>query len=147
MNTKCPPENLEYSVAVDDTLSVGGPGHGKGTSIFNKEGTSYVTGKMYIVKNGDDCDSSSTTIRYIFGSNSEDECKRFISYFDCKLIRFILLCNISTRANVFTDQYMRFVPDPGAFDHIFTDDELYKKYNLTQDEINIIESVIKERKS
>ena len=28
-----------------------------------------------------------------------------------------------------------------------TYDELYKKYNLTQDEINIIESVIKERKS
>lgn len=40
----------------------------------------------------------------------------------------------------------RFVPDPGKFDHIFTDQELYKKYNLTDDEINIIESVIKERK-
>lgn len=39
-----------------------------------------------------------------------------------------------------------FVPDPGAFDHIFTDEELYKKYNLTDEEINIIESVIKERK-
>lgn len=40
----------------------------------------------------------------------------------------------------------RFVPDPGAFDHIFTDEELYKKYNLTDDEIKLIESVIKERK-
>lgn len=44
------------------------------------------------------------------------------------------------------DEAWRFVPDPGAFDHIFTDDELYKKYNLTQDEIDLIESVIKERK-
>lgn len=40
----------------------------------------------------------------------------------------------------------QFIPDPGEFDHIFTDDELYQRYNLTQDEINIIESIIKERK-
>lgn len=40
----------------------------------------------------------------------------------------------------------RFVPDPGECDHIFTDAELYEKYNLTEEEINIIESVIKERK-
>lgn len=33
-----------------------------------------------------------------------------------------------------------------VFDHIFTDAELYKKYELTDKEINIIESVIKERK-
>jgi len=40
----------------------------------------------------------------------------------------------------------RFVPQPEAFDHMFTDKELYEKYNLTEEEINIIESVIKERK-
>lgn len=67
------------------------------------------------------------------------------SYFKCKLVwwlvvRFFGGSGLSTRS-------FKFVPDPGAFDHIFTDDELYKKYNLTQDEINIIESVIKERKS
>ena len=44
------------------------------------------------------------------------------------------------------DETWRFVPKPEAFDHIFTDQELYKKYNLTDEEINIIESVIKERK-
>ena len=38
------------------------------------------------------------------------------------------------------------VPQPEAFDHIFTDQEIYEKYNLTEKEINIIESVIKERK-
>lgn len=42
--------------------------------------------------------------------------------------------------------WWHFVPDPESFDHIFTDAELYKKYNLTLEEINIIESVIKERK-
>lgn len=32
------------------------------------------------------------------------------------------------------------------FTAIFTDQELYEEYNLTDEEINIIESVIKERK-
>ena len=31
-------------------------------------------------------------------------------------------------------------------ENIFTDQELYEEYNLTDEEINIIESVIKERK-
>ena len=34
----------------------------------------------------------------------------------------------------------------GGNKHIFTDQELYEEYNLTDEEINIIESVIKERK-
>ena len=34
----------------------------------------------------------------------------------------------------------------GGNKHIFTDQELYEEYNLTDDEINIIGSVIKERK-
>lgn len=36
----------------------------------------------------------------------------------------------------------RFVPKQ-KFDHIFTDEELYAKYNLTQEEIDFIESMIK----
>ena len=47
---------------------------------------------------------------------------------------------------VLNKEFWRFVPDPGSFDHIFTDKELYEKYNLTDEEIGIIESVIKERK-
>lgn len=43
------------------------------------------------------------------------------------------------------DTWWRFVPDPVAFDHLFTDEELYKKYNLTPDEIAIIEGTIAER--
>ena len=34
----------------------------------------------------------------------------------------------------------------GGNKHIFTDQELYEEYNLTDEEINIIESVIKGRK-
>lgn len=78
--------------------------------------------------------------------NTENEAKSFISYLNTRLVRFMVLMNAYT-VSVMNDETWRFVPDPGAFDHIFTDEELYKKYNLTQDEINIIESVIKERKS
>lgn len=76
--------------------------------------------------------------------DSEDECKSFISYCNTKLVAFLYY--IGTCGTTLTSEFWRFVPDPVNFDHIFTDDELYKKYNLTQDEIDIIESVIKERK-
>lgn len=35
---------------------------------------------------------------------------------------------------------------PGKFDHIYTDEELYKTWNLPQKYIDVIEAVIKERK-
>lgn len=42
----------------------------------------------------------------------------------------------------------RFVPAPptGKFDHIYTDKELYKDFNLPQKYIDVIEAVVKERK-
>ena len=79
-----------------------------------------------------------------FCSNSIDECKSYVSYIDSKFCKFMMLAG---RVGSMTcNEAKRFVPDPGAFNHIFTDAELYKKYNLTPEEINIIESVIKERK-
>jgi hypothetical protein len=83
--------------------------------------------------------------KLIFSSDSSDECKSYISYMQTKFIRFIAFMLIDGQQPKMNIIYS-FVPDPGAFDHIFTDEELYKKYNLTPEEINIIESVIKERK-
>lgn len=73
-----------------------------------------------------------------------DEAKSFQSYIHSKLCSFLFFLGICDAT--ITSQFFRFIPDPGSFDHIFTDQELYQKYNLTPDEINIIESVIKERK-
>lgn len=75
---------------------------------------------------------------------SKDQCESAVSYYSCKLVWWLVyrFFNVS-KLNTYS---FRFVPDPGAFDHIFTDEELYKKYNLTDDEIKLIESVIKERK-
>ena len=76
--------------------------------------------------------------------DTEAETKSFISYFNTRLIRFLIVCSIV--GTTISTELFRLVPDPGAFDHIFTDAELYQKYDLTPDEIAIIESVIKERK-
>ena len=56
--------------------------------------------------------------------------------------------NISKLGPMLDDNCFRFVPAPpsGKFDHIYTDTELYKAFNLPQKYIEVIESVIKERK-
>jgi hypothetical protein len=76
--------------------------------------------------------------------DTEDECKSFESYMMSRLMSFLFYIGIV--GATMTSEFFRFVPDPVKFDHIFTDKELYDKYGLTQKEINIIESVIKERK-
>ena len=78
-------------------------------------------------------------------SDNIEECRSFESWIQTKFVQFCLFGWISTRT-INSDASFRKVPAPEAFDHIFTDEELYKKYNLTDEEINIIESVIKERK-
>lgn len=75
--------------------------------------------------------------------DTEDECKSFISYTKTKLFTFLF--SVGVCGTTLTKEFFRFIPDPKVFDHIFTDDELYKKYDLTPEEINIIESVIKSR--
>lgn len=76
--------------------------------------------------------------------NTIDEAKSFESYYGTKLVGFLFY--IGACGTTLTGEFYRYIPDPVIFDHIFTDEELYKKYNLTDEEINIIESVIKERK-
>lgn len=87
----------------------------------------------------------SNNFKCYFSSTNENECKSFISYCNTRLIRFMVLIGVCGDS-ITNSETWRFVPAPDAFDHIFTDKELYEKYNLTEEEINIIESVIKERK-
>lgn len=76
-------------------------------------------------------------------AGTKEECDSALSYYNCKLIWW-LVYNFNGKGGLTTKSF-KLVPDPGEFDHIFTDEELYKKYGLTDEEINIIESVIKER--
>ena len=83
--------------------------------------------------------------KFILYRGTKEQCESFKSYVYTKFVRFMVAIGMCA-SSVRNTETWRFVPNPDAFDHIFTDDELYKKYKLTQDEINIIESVIKERK-
>lgn len=108
--------------------------------MFSSDGTILMTTPSYVGKNIDRGDS-----KVMFSSDNIVECESFNSYINTKFVRFMILMRYC-RNTVNNDESWSFVPDPGVFDHIFTDEELYKKYNLTQEEINIIESVIKDRK-
>ena len=73
------------------------------------------------------------------------EAQSMVSYLNTKLIRFLTSMTL-TGTTTQKAEFWRFVPDPNAFDHVFTNEELYKKYNLNNEDISLIESVIKERK-
>lgn len=69
-------------------------------------------------------------------------------YDSLKNIYGFVAINISKLTGILTDDCFRFVPAPPSdkFDHIYTDQELYKAFNLPQKYIDVIEAVIKERK-
>lgn len=71
---------------------------------------------------------------------TEEEASNFERYLKTKFCRFLLRQAISS-LNV-TRECFRFVPHED-FSKPWTDEELYKKYNLTQDEIAFIESMIR----
>lgn len=110
-------------------------------SAFDKDKKVLGMFKISIIKPNQVPKGSFPVLKYF---DTEDECKSFVSYMNTKLVSFLYY--LGCCGTTLTKEFFRFIPDPGAFDHIFTDQELYKKYNLTDEEINIIESVIKERK-
>lgn len=122
----------------------GGGGDWK-TCLFSKDSKTNFLGKCAVTQSLLEEQTFSHNYTVIFSALTFNECENFVSYINTKLIRFLLYCGRCGNS-VTNKETWRFVPDPGPFDHIFTDEELYQKYNLTPDEINIIESVIKERK-
>lgn len=124
----------KYMVSLIDAMNF------PGKRIVNMQGKTLMFPPMHISEmliGNESC---------VFSSDSKSECESFISWVETKLVKFLVLINTIGYHGLFDDLHFKYVPDPGAFDHIFTDAELYKKYGLTPEEINIIESVIKERK-
>ena len=92
-----------------------------------------------------------------FESDKIEECNSFLSWIGTRFTQFFLFINQSKLTGNLTDDCFRFVPAPtvlneqgnripGKFDHIYTDQELYKTFNLPQKYIDVIEVIIKERK-
>ena len=72
--------------------------------------------------------------------DTKDEAQNVLSYIHTKFFRFLVLLIKNTQDA--TKQVYQFVPMQD-FSKPWTDEELYAKYNLTQEEIDFIESMIR----
>ena len=127
-----------------------------GYDWFTKEGPRYCLA-VSVVLDSYSNDSVEGVKGVSFSSDSLQECYSFISYINTRFVRFLLAINISSEHGMVTSNNFRFVPIPmvvgpsgntvpGKFDHIYTDEELYKAFNIQNDQIEVIESIIRERK-
>lgn len=119
-----------------------------GNQATNSKGKALALGKLSLIDRDIQKPSRLTDIKCIYTSDKCMQCQSVKSFLDCKFTRFWLFCNISKLNNTLVDWYFRFVPAPpsGKFDHIYTDEELYKAFNLPQKYIDVIEAVVAERK-
>ena len=81
----------------------------------------------------------------VFSSDSLEECKSYISYLDTKLVRFLVLGCLGKLSNIMTDDNFRYVPYTDDFSFMYTDEYMYRKYNLSNEQIEIIENTISNR--
>lgn len=103
----------------------------------DKDGTLRVLSKAEVL-----CPNEVCTDSYIVGGcfDSQMEAENLISYLKCKFSRFLILQTLSS-INLSRERFC-FVPMQD-FSKLWTDEELYAKYGLTQEEIDFIESMIK----
>jgi hypothetical protein len=77
----------------------------------------------------------------VFGPfSSKERCENFMSYVNTKFFHFCLTLKKNTQHA--TKAAYEFVPMQN-FDETWTDEKLYKKYDLTEDEITFIENMIR----
>ena len=135
-------KNHRYRVYINSKIALGAS-----PSLYSSSGSFQCVGLCRII----DSQSPSKVIvdsTKVFESDTIAECESFVSWVQSRFTRFFVAINISKLNNILTDDCFRFVPAPpsGKFDHIYTDEELYKAFNLPQKYIDVIEAVIKERK-
>ena len=94
--------------------------------------------KPILVEKGSVC---TETYLVIGPFDSEEEGKNVISYIQTKFFRFLVFLIKNTQHG--TQKVYKFVPIQD-FSQSWNDEKLYKKYNLLKDEIEFIESMIRE---
>lgn len=113
----------------------------KAMSGGNKPSTdgSYlvISSTMRVLKPNEVC---TETYLCIGSFENEIEANNLCDYMKTKFFRFLLLQAL-TSINISKDKFL-FVPLQD-FSKPWTDSELYEKYNLTDEEINFIESMIR----
>ena len=83
---------------------------------------------------------SSWTYMYIGPFDSKTEAESVLSYLSCRLTRLLILLHKPSQHT--TRKVYSFVPMQN-FDKPWSDEKLYKKYKLTEDEITFIESLVR----
>jgi len=116
-----------------DSLKVFISKAGSGSDSFPHQ----ILGKPFL---GNMNTASTETFLLIGPFRTENECKNVMSYIATKFFRFLVLLKKNTQ-NAPKGVYS-FVPLQD-FSKPWTDEELYEKYNLTEDEITFIESMIR----
>lgn len=103
----------------------------------DKDGTLRVLSKIEILKPGVVCTDS-----YITGGSfdTREEAENFISYLKCKFTRFLILQTLSS-INLSKERFV-FVPLQD-FTKTWSDEDLYKQYRLTEDEMLFVETMMK----
>lgn len=103
----------------------------------DKDGTLRVLSKIEILEPGVVCTDS-----YITGGSfdTREEAENFISYLKCKFTRFLILQTLSS-INLSKERFV-FVPLQD-FTKTWSDEDLYKQYRLTEDEMLFVETMMK----
>ena len=96
-----------------------------------------ILGKPFVGEPGSVC---TETYMFIGPFNSKLECENVISYIKTKFFRFLVMLKKVTQDT--TRSVYSLVPIQDFSQH-WTDEMLYKKYGLTEDEIAFIESMIR----
>lgn len=119
-----------------------------GKNIIDTTGKTLLFSPMEIISYNDELKNLSDNAKCIYRSDNKEECESFKSWINSRLVRFMVLINVSGYSGLMSNDSFRFVPAPpsGKFDHIYTDEELYDAFNLPQKYRDVIEAVIKERK-
>jgi hypothetical protein len=171
-----------YCVNINNQLSIGGGGFavkeqdidgrwvtrsdivGKGGMIFSPNTKDIpVIAKVIVVDTSkkESMEEISGTSSNVFFSNDINECESYKSYILSKVVRFFTLIGVN-KLTVIDNNTLKFVPAPpfgvnGAykFDHIYTDEGLYRMCGLDKSDaktsngvryIDIIESIIRDKK-
>ena len=101
------------------------------------DGPYQVTPQAFVGTTNSCCSQSYLVIGNI---DNEEVAQNIVSYWNTKFFRFLVMLCIA--GQTFSPNTFSLVPIQD-FSKSWTDEELYKKYNLTQDEIDFIESMIK----
>lgn len=109
-----------------------------GQTDFSKPVGFYYDGNIRIAKPGECCTES-----YIVAGafNTEKEVVSYKSYLFTKIVRFLLLQTVVSQH--VTKEKFNFIPDLGKYEGIYTDEILMKRWGISDEEWNFIDSKIK----